>query len=191
VFGFSLPYLYSGFRLSLFASRELYKVADPYYDCINPKAIFENYGGFLNTIFCIIFVDTKTLKTHMKKETMLHVGTKIRKIRELKGLTQDYMANSLNLSQNAYSKIEREETGITVERLADMAKILGVEMDTILHFDEKMVFNHSPQSGQLNTNTINNYADDIKTTYEKLLAAKDETIRSQSELIDHLKNIKK
>ncbi len=122
---------------------------------------------------------------------MLHVGTKIRKIRELKGLTQDYMANSLNLSQNAYSKIEREETGITVERLADMAKILGVEMDTILHFDEKMVFNHSPQSGQLNTNTINNYADDIKTTYEKLLAAKDETIRSQSELIDHLKNIKK
>ena len=32
------------------------------------------------------------------------LGTKIRKVRELKNLTQDYMAEQLNMSQSMYSK---------------------------------------------------------------------------------------
>lgn len=34
-------------------------------------------------------------------------GDKIRKVREIRGFSQEFMSEKLNLSQRAYSKIER------------------------------------------------------------------------------------
>lgn len=42
------------------------------------------------------------------------VGSNIKKLRELKNFTQQYMADSLNMSDGGYSKIERDETDISV-----------------------------------------------------------------------------
>lgn len=41
------------------------------------------------------------------------IGIKIRKIRELKGFSQEYMANNLGITQRAYGKLENQETKIT------------------------------------------------------------------------------
>jgi transcriptional regulator with XRE-family HTH domain len=54
------------------------------------------------------------------------VAVNIRKIRESKDYTQDYLAVKLAISQNAYSKIELGYTKITVERLFQIASILEV-----------------------------------------------------------------
>jgi len=54
------------------------------------------------------------------------VAVNIRKIRESKDYTQDYLAVKLSISQNAYSKIELGYTKITVERLFQIASILEV-----------------------------------------------------------------
>jgi len=40
------------------------------------------------------------------KQQMREVASNIRKIREQKNYTQDYLAAKLDISQNAYSKIE-------------------------------------------------------------------------------------
>ncbi|GAB3915461.1 helix-turn-helix domain-containing protein [Mucilaginibacter boryungensis] len=69
------------------------------------------------------------------------VAVNIRRIRESKKYTQDYMAVKLAISQNAYSKIELGYTKITVERLFQIAQILDVDPvdlislndDTLLH----------------------------------------------------------
>jgi transcriptional regulator with XRE-family HTH domain len=50
----------------------------------------------------------------------------IRKKREDKNYTQEYLAYKLNISQNAYSKIELSYTKITVERLFQIADILEI-----------------------------------------------------------------
>lgn len=71
----------------------------------------------------------------------MQIGNKIKKIRELKNYTQEYMAQSLNLSVNGYGKIERDEVDITLNRLHDIAKILGIDVFQILDFDEKKIFN--------------------------------------------------
>jgi len=55
------------------------------------------------------------------------VAINIRKIRESKNYTQDYLAIKLNISQNAYSKIELGYTKITVARLFQIAQILEVD----------------------------------------------------------------
>jgi transcriptional regulator with XRE-family HTH domain len=38
-----------------------------------------------------------------------NIGEKIRQIRDLKGLSQEYISGKLGISQRAYSKIERNE----------------------------------------------------------------------------------
>ncbi|MES2276971.1 MAG: helix-turn-helix transcriptional regulator [Bacteroidota bacterium] len=68
------------------------------------------------------------------------VAINIRKIRESKDYTQDYLAVKLAISQNAYSKIELGYTKITVERLFQIAQILEVNPVDLINFnDEKLL----------------------------------------------------
>ncbi|HVV55784.1 MAG TPA: helix-turn-helix transcriptional regulator [Mucilaginibacter sp.] len=55
------------------------------------------------------------------------VAENIRKIREYRNYTQEYLAAKLHISQNAYSKIELGYTKITVDRLFDIADILEAD----------------------------------------------------------------
>jgi transcriptional regulator with XRE-family HTH domain len=81
---------------------------------------------------------------------MLKIGNKIKKLRELKNFTQEYMAQNLNLSPNGYGKIERDEVDITMGRLEAIAKIFEMDMFQVMSFDEKQIFNI--------TNSQNSYA---------------------------------
>lgn len=58
---------------------------------------------------------------------------RIRQYRILQGLSQQNMADELNLTLAGYSKIERGETELTVNRLARIAGILGLNLNDILH----------------------------------------------------------
>ena len=70
----------------------------------------------------------------------MNVGEKIKKLRELKNYTQQHMAEKLDLSLSGYGKIERNDTDISVSKLEKIAEVLGVELSTILNFDEKFIF---------------------------------------------------
>lgn len=85
------------------------------------------------------------------------IGKKIRKIRELHGLTQEYVAHVLNITQTAYCKIEKGETRITIERLVQISMIFGMRENDILNFDEKFVIHNTvnKQSGTSENMTIN------------------------------------
>ena len=74
------------------------------------------------------------------------VGEKIRKIREIKGYSQDYMALQLKMSQNNYSRIELDQNNkLSLDRLQEIANVLGVDPMDILNFDERYVFNSISQ----------------------------------------------
>lgn len=63
----------------------------------------------------------------MNKNTpsMMAIAANIRRKREGQNFTQEYVAFRLNISQNAFSKIELGHTRITVERLLQIADVLG------------------------------------------------------------------
>ena len=68
------------------------------------------------------------------------VAHNIRKIREYRDYTQEYLAMKLGISQNAYSKIELAYTRITLERLIQIAHILEVDsVDLIRESPEDLV----------------------------------------------------
>ncbi|AOM75953.1 helix-turn-helix domain-containing protein [Pedobacter steynii] len=60
------------------------------------------------------------------------IAAKIRVQRMIKGYSQEYMAFRLDISQNAYSKLERGETKLTVRRFYEIAEILEISIDSLL-----------------------------------------------------------
>lgn len=67
------------------------------------------------------------------------VATNIRKIREYRNYTQEYLAVKLDISQNAYSKIELGYTKITLERLFQIAQILEVDVIELIKANDNEV----------------------------------------------------
>jgi len=63
------------------------------------------------------------------------VAVNIRKVREFRNYTQDYLAAKLSISQNAYSKIELGYSKLTVERLFQIAVILEVKVVQLICMD--------------------------------------------------------
>jgi len=59
-------------------------------------------------------------------------GQKLRVIREFRNYSQEHIATRLGISQNAYSRIENNQTKITAERLQQLAAILGVPTEELL-----------------------------------------------------------
>lgn len=64
------------------------------------------------------------------------IRERIKKIRIEKGYSQDYMAEMLNISQNAYHKLERGHTRINLLKFIDIAKILEIETSELINGPE-------------------------------------------------------
>src|ERR1700760_503447 len=73
----------------------------------------------------------------------LMTGQKLRLLREYRNYSQEYIAEKLGITQNAYSRIENNQTRLTTERLEKLAVILEIcplellsEKEPVIHFSE-------------------------------------------------------
>ena len=64
----------------------------------------------------------------------------IKKIRELKNLTREYVADEVKMSTSGYGKIERGEVDLTVSKLVKIAKALDVTVEFIFKFNVSKFF---------------------------------------------------
>ncbi len=77
----------------------------------------------------------------------MDVGQKIKKIRELRNYTQNYMAQQLEISSAGYSKIETDTVKLTLDRLEKIAEILEVKTGYLLDFVEKTILQGNQITG--------------------------------------------
>ena len=96
----------------------------------------------------------------------MHIGQKIKKLRELKNLTQTHMAQELGLSQSAYSKMELGESEVTYGRLEKISSVLGMKPEDVITFNESMVFN--VMNNQNGGNVFGDINNSISQTERKL-----------------------
>lgn len=115
------------------------------------------------------------------------INKNIRKIREIKGFSQDYVATKLGVSQNNYSKIERGEIQLKKERLEEIAKVLEVKTEDIERFNDSVIFNNCQNSGCHNRYTIENPIEKINELYILLLQEKDLRIKQLEEALKQSK----
>lgn len=91
------------------------------------------------------------------------IGNKIKNIRELKNFTQEYMAERLDISQAAYSKLEKGDIKVSDEKLSQIAKILDVQPEDISSFDSQKYFNSFNNVKGSNNGSIIIGGDEIET----------------------------
>ena len=73
--------------------------------------------------------------------TKNHIGRKISRIRELRDMKQEALAQALGTNQQAVSLLENSES-IDEEKLVEVAKALGVSVEAIKNFSEEGVINY-------------------------------------------------
>jgi transcriptional regulator with XRE-family HTH domain len=112
---------------------------------------------------------------------MKQVSDNIKKFRELKNITRDQLAESLEMSLSGYSKLERGEVELTVNKLFQIAEVLEVDVSQILNFDASQIFNVSNNqvvNGVEIKEQHNHYQDDYKDKYIKKLEEELERLKS-------------
>ncbi len=72
-------------------------------------------------------------------------GKLIRRRREQLGLSQQEMAERLNMSQSTYSRIEQKDEDITIRQLKTIAEVLEIQLADLLP-DELIIYNHDQRS---------------------------------------------
>jgi len=102
-----------------------------------------------------------------------HIGRKISKIRELRGMKQEALAIAIGVSQQTISNIENSEE-VEEEVLLKIAEALEVTAEGIKNFTEEAVFNNI---NNFHDNSIQNNFNPIEKVvelYERLLASEKE-----------------
>jgi len=128
-----------------------------------------------------------------EKTNRMHLGRKISRIRELRGMKQEALAVELGISQQAISKLEQSEE-IEDSTLDKIANVLGVSAQAIKEYSDEAVFNiisntfHNTSSdnstliaSSLNYQPTFNTIEKIVELYERLLASEKE----KNELLKH------
>lgn len=121
-----------------------------------------------------------------------HIGRKISRIRELRGMKQEALAEELGISQQSVSQLEQSET-IDDEKLEKIATALGVTKEAIENFSEEKVinffnnFNDNSFSNSQGTFAANhctfNPLDKVVELYERLVQAEKEKVKYLEELM--------
>ncbi len=102
------------------------------------------------------------------------IGFKIKTMRQSRSLTQEGMAELLNMSHSNYAKLERGEIDMTLKRLQEIAKVFGTPAQ---HF--------IPQENNPNyTNSNNNHAFVVHNQGTIQIPVELETLRKQVEMLD-------
>jgi transcriptional regulator with XRE-family HTH domain len=106
----------------------------------------------------------------------------LRFIRESLNLSQEYVAAKLNISQQAYSRMENNPENITMGRLKQLAKILSVPLQTLVGEGDFYIQQHLNQTIP-NVNsvmTVRGLADSEREIYEKRI----EDLKNQLDVLN-------
>lgn len=112
----------------------------------------------------------------------MKIGERIKKLRELRNFSQQYMAEKLELKQQTYSRMETGDIDFPVSRLTILAEILGMRISDIFSFDEKTIFNSYHYNTQSITNGGNNVLRDneLLTELKKQYEARIEDLQQEN-----------
>jgi len=68
----------------------------------------------------------------------MHIGKNIKAIREAKGLMQKEIAAAAGMHPANYNKVEKGDREPSIEALDKIAKLFGLTVDQIIHYEGKM-----------------------------------------------------
>ncbi len=129
-----------------------------------------------------------------------HIGRKISRIRELRDMKQEALAQALGISQQTISAIENSDT-IDDERLVDIAKALGVSVEALKNFSDEAAINYfnnfydNSAKGQILNNSCSNLTfnplEKLVEAYEENKKLYERLVQAEKDKVEFLQNILK
>ncbi len=118
-------------------------------------------------------------------EATPHIGRKISRIRELRGMKQEALAAELGISQQAVSKIE-QSAEVEGDALNRIASALGVTSSVIKSFDEEKAINIFSNTYNDNSSILGTYN---FNPLDKLMDVIEENKKLYSEKVELLERL--
>ncbi|PWB22096.1 helix-turn-helix domain-containing protein [Flavobacterium sp. HTF] len=122
-----------------------------------------------------------------------HIGRKISRIRELKDMKQEALAQALGTNQQAISAMENSEN-VDEEKFIQVAKALGVSVEAIKNFSEEAIFNIIGNTINNNDNASMNSNIQYQPTFnpiDKVVELYERLVQSEKEKIEYLEKLLK
>lgn len=128
-----------------------------------------------------------------------HMGRKISRIRELKDMKQEALAQAMGTNQQTVSILENSED-IDDEKLAEVAKALGVTVEAIKNFSDEGVINYfntfsdnSINQGPIGNQNICHFnpLDKLVEVYEENKKLYERLLKSEQDKIEYLEKLLK
>lgn len=111
---------------------------------------------------------------------MIKIGNNIKKLRELKNLSRQHIADNVGLSLKTYSNIENDLTSPDLKTLEAIADIIEVSFYKLFNFDEKIILNNHGKHVENFGSHFNQYGltDNERHLYERIIKEKDAIIKT-------------
>lgn len=122
-------------------------------------------------------------------QNMNSIGINIRRIREQKGFSQEYLANELNISQATYARLENEDTKITVDRLFQIAKILNTEITDFFNDSKLNIHTQTYNAEAYGNGYVQNLIIENKEIVNELVESYRERLKEKDTQIEFLKSL--
>jgi transcriptional regulator with XRE-family HTH domain len=125
-----------------------------------------------------------------------HIGRNISRIRELRGMKQEALANAIGVSQQSVSNIEGSEI-VDDEKLQAIAEVLGVTSEGIKNFSEEAVLNiigntyHVDNSSAVNYGCTFNPLDKLMQAHEEQIKLYERLVQAEKEKVEYLEKLLK
>ncbi|MDD6712218.1 helix-turn-helix transcriptional regulator [Sharpea azabuensis] len=97
----------------------------------------------------------------------LELGARIKELRIEKGLTQQQVADVLDVTPGYISNVENNRTAMSIHCLANYAKLIGITVDYLIGAQEEGYSSHALDAELVNE--INKLSDDYKNKLLKVL----------------------
>jgi transcriptional regulator with XRE-family HTH domain len=122
----------------------------------------------------------------------IHHGQNVKRIREMRGIKQEILADGIDYSQQSISRLEAQEK-IEDELLEKIAKEMDISVDVIKNFDEEKAFNIVSGIFQDEFADFKHYKctfnplDKMVELYERMLKEKEEEINFLKQMLKEKK----
>lgn len=117
----------------------------------------------------------------------IQIGSKIRRLRETKGFSQEEMAERLQISHSAYSRIETGETNSWVNHIEKLSKELDIKPEELFIGADSLIQNNQDTDSVIQNNTNNDTHITINQLSEKVIEMYEERIRELKEQVEFWK----
>ncbi|GAA4273335.1 hypothetical protein GCM10022258_26290 [Aquimarina gracilis] len=119
---------------------------------------------------------------------MESVLERIKSIRKQKGYSHEYLAQELDISQVAYSKLEKNETKLTVERLFKLAEILETPIADLLDIKANNIYHQNNSDQAIGHQEVQNLYQENKDKTDKIIELYEARLQDKDRLIAQLSN---